>query len=162
MAHDTIDAVVVRLGVKARCRTRNLPLLGAKGFRAQPAGSAAAHLDGRYGAQSGEVQRLVATDAHLGRPLVPGLPYLRAEAVYAVRAEMAITLDDVLTRRTRARLLDRAATVAAAPAVAALLAPELGWDAAETQRQIAHFLALCAAEDAAAHTSHVAPAEAAT
>lgn len=162
MAHDTIDAVVVRLGVKARCRTRNLPLLGAKGFRAQPAGSAAAHLDGRYGALAGEVQRLVATDAHLGRPLVPGLPYLRAEAVYAVRAEMAITLDDVLTRRTRARLLDRAATVAAAPAVAALLAPELGWDAAETQRQIAHFLALCAAEDAAAHTSHVAPAEAAT
>ena len=162
MAHDTIDAVVVRLGVKARCRTRNLPLLGAKGFRAQPAGSAAAHLDGRYGALAGEVQRLVATDAHLGRPLVPGLPYLRAEAVYAVRAEMAITLDDVLTRRTRARLLDRAATVAAAPAVAALLAPELGWDAAETQRQITHFLALCAAEDAAAHTSHVAPAEAAT
>ena len=162
MAHDTIDAVVVRLGVKARCRTRNLPLLGAKGFRAQPAGSAAAHLDGRYGALAGEVQRLVATDAHLGRPLVPGLPYLRAEAVYAVRAEMAITLDDVLTRRTRARLLDRAATVAAAPAAAALLAPELGWDAAETQRQIAHFLALCAAEDAAAHTSHVAPAEAAT
>ena len=162
MAHDTIDAVVVRLGVKARCRTRNLPLLGAKGFRAQPAGSAAAHLDGRYGALAGEVQRLVATDAHLGRPLVPGLPYLRAEAVYAVRAEMAITLDDVLTRRTRARLLDRAATVAAAPAVAALLAPELGWDAAETQRQITHFMALCAAEDAAAHTSHVAPAEAAT
>ena len=162
MAHDTIDAVVVRLGVKARCRTRNLPLLGAKGFRAQPAGSAAAHLDGRYGALAGEVQRLVATDAHLGRPLVPGLPYLRAEAVYAVRAEMAITLDDVLTRRTRARLLDRAATVAAAPAVAALLAPELGWDAAETQRQITHFMALSAAEDAAAHTSHVAPAEAAT
>ena len=42
------------------------------------------------------------------------------------------------------------------------LAPELGGDAAETQRQITHFLALCAAEDAAAHTSHVAPPEAAT
>ena len=41
---------------------------------------------------------------------------------------MATTLDDVLSRRTRARLLDRAAAVAAAPAVAALLAGELGWD----------------------------------
>jgi glycerol-3-phosphate dehydrogenase len=43
---------------------------------------------------------------------VPGLAYLRAEAVFAVRHEMATTLDDVLTRRTRAHLRDRAATLA--------------------------------------------------
>ena len=51
---------------------------------------------------------------------MPGLPYLRAEAVHAVRHEMATTLDDVLARRTRAHLFDRAASLAAAPAVAAL------------------------------------------
>ena len=51
----------------------------------------------------------------------------RAEVVYAVRAEMARTVDDVLSRRTRARLLARDASAAAADDVAALMAAELGW-----------------------------------
>jgi glycerol-3-phosphate dehydrogenase len=68
---------------------------------------------------------------------VPGLRYLRAEAVWAVRHEMAQTLLDVLARRTRALILDREATAAAAPEVAALLARELGWDRAEQARQLA-------------------------
>ena len=49
---------------------------------------------------------------------------------------MARSLDDVLSRRTRARLLARDASAAAAESVAALLAPELGWDEAETARQV--------------------------
>ena len=153
MAQDTIDAAAERLGVTATCRTATLPLLGAKGYRAQPAGSPAAHLATRYGTLAGEVQALVQADPALGEPLVAGMPYLRAEAVHAARHEMARTLDDVLSRRTRARLMDRAAAVAAAPAVAALLAGELGWDADETARQLAHFRELCAAEDLAARTS---------
>ena len=68
---------------------------------------------------------------------MPGLPYLRAEAVYAVRSEMATTLDDVLARRTRAHLFDRAACLAAAPDVAELIAAELGWDADDDRRQVA-------------------------
>jgi glycerol-3-phosphate dehydrogenase len=48
--------------------------------------------------------------------------------VFGVRHEMACTLDDVLDRRTRARVLARDATAAAADDVARLLAPELGWD----------------------------------
>jgi glycerol-3-phosphate dehydrogenase len=159
MAQDTIDAVAARLGVTAECRTAKLLLHGAKGYRPQPVGSPAAHLATRYGSLAGQVSALVAADATLGEPLVPGLPYLRAEAVHAARHEMVRTLDDVLTRRTRARLLDRAASAAAAPAVAALLAPELGWDADEAQRQVAHFAALCAAEEHAAHTSSAAEAE---
>ncbi len=57
---------------------------------------------------------LVRADPTLGEPLVPGLPYLKAEARFAVRHEMARTLADVLDRRTRARLLDRDAAAAAA------------------------------------------------
>jgi len=150
MAEDTVDAVAKQLGTVTRCRTAKLPLLGAKGHQAPRAGSAAAHLAGRYGSLTADVQALIAADPTLGEPLVPGMPYLRAEAVYAVRHEMALTLDDVLTRRTRARLHDRAATLAAAPAAAALLATELGWDAAATQRQLEHFVAQCTAEVAAA------------
>ncbi len=116
-------------------------------------GTTAAHLAHRFGTQADEVRALVAFDPSLGEPLVPGLPYLRAEAVYAARHEMATTLDDVLIRRTRAHLFDRAATLDVATEVAALLAPELGWDAAETDLQVSRYRALCLAEDEAARAS---------
>ncbi len=94
------------------------------------------HLAGRYGTEAQSVLDLVAADPDLGEPLVPGLPYLRAEAVHAVRHEMARTLDDVLSRRTRARLLARDASAAAAESVALLIGPELGWDRDESARQV--------------------------
>jgi glycerol-3-phosphate dehydrogenase len=137
MAEDTVDVVVDRLGVRARCRTRSLRLLGAEGYRDAPPGTRAAHLGGRYGSLAAEVDALVGADPALGEPLVEGMPYLRAEAVYAVRHEMATTLVDVLARRTRAHLFDRPATVAAAPGVAALIGAELGWDEAERERRLA-------------------------
>jgi glycerol-3-phosphate dehydrogenase len=77
---------------------------------------------------------------------VPGLPYRKAEALYAVRYEMATTLDDVLARRTRARLLARDATAAAAADVAALIAPELGWSADRTADEVARYCAEAAHE----------------
>jgi glycerol-3-phosphate dehydrogenase len=155
MAEDTVDAALQRLGRTARCRTKRLRLLGA-GRRPAPDGSLDAHLASRYGSLADEVRSLVAADPSLGEPLVPGHAHLRAEAVYAARHEMATTLDDVLTRRTRLRLFDRAATVDAAPAVAELLARELGWDAAETVRQLNDFLAACALEATSAHLSEIA------
>jgi glycerol-3-phosphate dehydrogenase len=156
MAQDTMDTVVELLGTKARCRTKRLALVGATRSPEPQPGTPEAHLVGRFGAMSDEVQSLITDDGSLGEPLVPGLPYLRAEAVYAARHEMARTLDDVLARRTRARLFDRPACVAAAPAVADLLASELGWDAEETQRQLACFLTSCTAEDDAAHLDEIA------
>ena len=50
-------------------------------------------------------------------PVVAGLPYTGAEVVYAAREEMACTLDDVLSRRTRATIQRAQATMAAAAAV---------------------------------------------
>ncbi len=152
MAEDTVDAVLDRLGRKARCRTRNLALLGAAGFREPADGSPQAHLANRFGSLADQVQALVSADPSLAQPLVPGLDYLRAEAVYAVREEMAVTLDDVLSRRTRCRLLDRHAAVNAARSVAELIAPELGWSAADVDREVATFERMCAAEDTAAAT----------
>ncbi|MBA3287009.1 MAG: glycerol-3-phosphate dehydrogenase/oxidase, partial [Acidimicrobiia bacterium] len=133
MAEDTVDAALDRLdgGRRGKCRTKKLRLLGADGFADAPPGTRAAHLGDRYGTLAPHVEALVADDPSLGGPLVAGLPYLRAEAVYAVRHEMAATLGDVLTRRTRAHLFDRAATLDAASDVATLMAGELGWDEAE-------------------------------
>ena len=92
------------------------------------------------------MQALAVLDPRLAEPLVPGLPYLAAEAVWAVRHEMATTLADVLDRRTRARLQGRDATAAAAEAVADLIGPELGWDAARRRAEVSRYRAAVAAE----------------
>lgn len=151
MAADTVDAVVHLLGeVHGRrgSATPRLPLVGAGGWDRVPTrGPVLArpgvhrHLVGRYGAEATAVAALCGPDEELAEPLVPGLPYLRAEAVWAVHREMATTLEDVLARRTRALLLDRDATAAAAPDVARLLGAELGWDAARERDEVEQLLA---------------------
>jgi glycerol-3-phosphate dehydrogenase len=150
MAEDTVDVVVRRLGRRDRCRTRRLRLLGGDGFEPLPLDHPDARLAGRYGTELAEVKALIALDAGLAAPLVPGLRYLRAEAVHAVRHEMATTLVDVLTRRTRAHLEDRAACLTAAADVARLLAPELGWSDADVEAEVAAYRDLCEAELTAA------------
>lgn len=152
MSSDTVDAVLDGLGRSARCRTKRLRLVGAMRPRAQP-GTLDAHLEGRYGTLATEVRALIAADPTLAEVLVDGLPYRRAEVVYAARHEMATTVDDVLSRRTRARLLDRAASERAAHDVGALLAAELGWDDAERDRQVHAYLESCAHEDASNHVT---------
>ncbi|MBM3672996.1 MAG: glycerol-3-phosphate dehydrogenase/oxidase [Actinobacteria bacterium] len=139
MAADTVDQVARVVGTRAKCRTKKLKLLGAEGFEPPPdtpEPSLHDHLAGRFGTEAAAIHDLVQGDAELGEALVPGLPYLRAEAIHAVRHEMAHTLDDVLSRRTRARLLARDGSAAVAEAVAELIAPELGWDGDEIARQV--------------------------
>ncbi len=153
MAADTVDAIT-----GSRSRTRHLPLRGAIGLTYLRAPGAAArlgvtdavlaHLVGRYGAEATRVLALARADEPLLGPLVPGLPYLRAEAVWAARHEMVVTLDDVLSRRTRALLQDRDSAAAAAPAVASLLAPVLGWAPGTVEAQRAAFQERAARERA--------------
>jgi glycerol-3-phosphate dehydrogenase len=146
MAEDTVDRVVGLLGRGAkRSPTRHVALLGAEGTPALRRPGAAqrlgvqesrlSHLVGRYGSEARTVVAMIEADPELSRPLVPGLPYLRAEAVYAARYEMARTLDDVLSRRTRALLLARDASAAAALDVAQVVAPELGWSPARVETE---------------------------
>jgi glycerol-3-phosphate dehydrogenase len=149
MAEDTVEAVLEHLGdaprSAKRCRTRKLVLRGGAGA---PKGTSA-HLADRYGSEAALVTALIAHDSSLGEPLVEGLPYLRAEALFAVRHEMATTVDDVLARRTRARLQARDASAAVATSVARLIADDLGWSAEEVARQAAAYVALVDAERAA-------------
>jgi glycerol-3-phosphate dehydrogenase len=159
MAADTVAAVDAVLGKRRRCRTKRVPLMGGEDFEPPPQTvepSRHVHLAGRYGTEAGTVESLVDDDRRLAEPLVPGLPYLRAEVVYAVRHEMARTLDDVLSRRTRARLLARDDSAAAADDVAALLAPALGWDESERARQVKEYRAAVATERDAAHLPETA------
>lgn len=153
MAADSIDAIIEHLGDRlrsrpARCRTAKLPIRGADGYtevrEAAPRAdgisrSVVEHLADRYGGEARTLLAMVESDARLGEPLVAGLPYLRAEAVFAVRYEMATTVDDVLSRRTRARLLAREASMAAAPDVAVILGEVLGLDSDEQAALVADY-----------------------
>jgi glycerol-3-phosphate dehydrogenase len=142
MAEDTVDTVArvieQRRGERVgRGRTAKLALRGADGWPDERRRDA--WLADRYGGEARVVQAMIDADAALGEPLVPGLPYRRAEALYAVRYEMATNLDDVLSRRTRARLLDRDATAAAADDIADLIGDELGWSTNERAAQVAAY-----------------------
>jgi glycerol-3-phosphate dehydrogenase len=150
MAADTVDAVGDVLGRRTRCRTKKLTLVGGEGYAPSADDAAAEHLGRRYGTGADAVRALVADDPTLGEPLVPNLPYLRAEAVYAVREEMARTLDDVLSRRTRARLLRRDDSARVADDVARLMQAELAWSDVERTRQVDEYRASVQTERASA------------
>ena len=165
MAEDTVDTAVAGLGRPVpRCATRSLRLRGAGDApptpaRADGAGGAGAHdpaakvavhLAGRFGDETPDVLALAGDRPDLLEPLVPGLDYLRVEAVYAVRHEMAGGLADVLDRRTRAVLRDARATAGAARAVADLIGPDLGWDDARCAEEAGRYAGAVRATLAAA------------
>ncbi len=128
--------------------TKSLPLIGATTKTRDPVALAQPHarLLGRYGTESRAVLAVADGRPDLLEPAVAGLPYMKAELVYAAREEMACTLDDVLSRRTRATIQLAQATMDAAPALARLIAPDMGWDAAAAADQAARFTASCEKE----------------
>ncbi|MFI0908719.1 glycerol-3-phosphate dehydrogenase/oxidase [Streptomyces sioyaensis] len=152
MAKDAVDEAVHGLDQRvAECVTEDVPLVGAEGYRAlwnARARIAARtglhvarieHLLNRYGSLAEELLELVVADPSLGEPLTAADDYLRAEAVYACTHEGARHLDDVLTRRTRISIetFDRGAR--SAREVAELIAPALGWDDDQVEKEIAHY-----------------------
>jgi glycerol-3-phosphate dehydrogenase len=139
MAEQTVDAVQKVLGRKARCQTRSAYLLGAAGYDPEAivaSGGMSAHLGERYGTEARFVSDIMQADPALARPLVEGLPYTEAEMVYAVRHELACTVDDLLSRRTRIRLMARDASGVAAARVAQILQAELGLSLQDTTVQV--------------------------
>jgi len=159
MAKDATDAVCHGLDEKVppSCTDR-VPLAGAEGYPAvynarhriaEASGLHVArveHLLDRYGSLVQEVLDLVAQDPGLGDPLPGADDYLTAEVVYAASHEGARHLDDVLTRRTRVSIETFDRGLAAAPAVAALMAPVLGWSPEQVQKEIDHYRARVEAE----------------
>lgn len=148
MAEEVTDRVQKRLaqrGVAARsgCRTQE-PLEGAQIETVEtemPDGRVARHLVETYGGDARWILGYIEENPALGEPIVPGLPYLLAEALYAVGHEMALTLGDVLIRRTHVIYDARDGGLGRARAVAEVIAPRLGWDAAEIGRQLADYAA---------------------
>lgn len=151
MAEDAVDHV---LGGKAKSNpsvTATTPLVGAPGLEAarrtlpllssryELTETQVKHLFSRYGSETADVLALLDEDETLALPLEHAADYLRAEAVFAVRNEGALHLEDVLLHRIRLDFeqLDRGK--AAAPEIAEIMATELGWDQATTEREVANW-----------------------
>ena len=150
MAQDTIDEALTQLQKSAKCKTKNLKLIGATTSTPKTNAKSAMHLAARFGTEASLINEMIAENPILGEQLIAGLPYLKAEAVFAVKYEMARTLDDILSRRTRARIINRRASVASARAVAELIAPLLNWGEQEINNQVLAYCDSCADEDRAA------------
>jgi glycerol-3-phosphate dehydrogenase len=149
MAADAVDAAAAQLPTHpGPSRTAGVPLLGAQGFREQwssrvrrahRAGLEVAFIERllkRHGDRTDEILELVAADPSLGRPLHPDGRVVRAEAVVAARDEGALTLADVLVRRTRLSVQTRDRAQACARDAAELVAPILGWDEARIEEEV--------------------------
>lgn len=92
-----------------------------------------------YGSDKDELRKLMEAEPALAELLHPALPFVKAEVVWAVRHEMARTVEDVLARRTRALFLNARAALEMAPAVVDLMAPEMDWNQDARQQQLAAF-----------------------
>ncbi len=95
---------------------------------------------GFYGSDAPLIDEMIAAAPSLGAKLDETLPYVEAEVVWATRHEMARTVEDVLSRRTRALLLNARAAIRMAPRVARLMAAELGSDGAWEREQVEAFV----------------------
>jgi glycerol-3-phosphate dehydrogenase len=167
MAKLAVDRIVEREGRDAPCRTQEIPLGQPASEDDLPAvdgvdDESRRALAGRYGYAARRVLELADSRPELRRRIVPDLPDLLAEVVVAIHDEQAATVGDVLLRRTRLGLLDARTLVAPdsepARAVAEAMAAELGWDAARTDRELASWRALAAAEGIALPASAAAAA----
>ena len=159
MAEDTVDSVIPIAGLDPRpCVTHELPIHGSAGARSTDNRSSgdrsAGSRDGNtgdpfardplalYGSDKAAIVALRAERPDWQTPLHPRLPFTGAEVIWAVREEYALTVEDVLARRVRALFLDARAAIEMAPAVASLLAEELGKDREWQKQQIGLFSSL--------------------
>jgi glycerol-3-phosphate dehydrogenase len=163
MAEQTVDAAAKVLGAPVgKSRTRHLKLIGAPAntgrgthnadvaaladlagvrsadhFGLEPEAMSA--LVRRHGTEAPQVLELASGEPGGLRPLVDGLPYLSVEAIWAARHEMSVTVDDVLSRRTRSVLRRAQGSADAAGPVATMLAGELGRDPDDMQAEAGRF-----------------------
>ncbi|NND04094.1 MAG: glycerol-3-phosphate dehydrogenase/oxidase [Acidimicrobiia bacterium] len=159
MAEDTVNAAIEDLGGGfSESATESLPLIGVAGYEELWSDRARLAADyqlsvhemerllHRHGTNSISVLEIIKSRPELAEPFPGSEDYLLAEAVYAVTAEGALHLDDVLTRRTRISIEAKDRGLAAAEAIAPLMAEVLGWDQATIERELEHYRARVEAE----------------
>jgi len=166
MAEDTVDRVAsflrsANVEAVAKCDTDTVPLPGgafedldalrervsARATELAVGEAGAARLTRAYGTRAEDVLALVADRPQLAAPILEDRPHILAEAVHAVRAEYAGSVEDVLYRRTRVALETRDGVEEASRRTARVLADELGWSDARVRDEISRAVEARALDD---------------
>ena len=151
MAEDTIDRVQGSLGrLLTEGQTRNYILFGGKdftddcwkklSFKNPISAETARHLASKFGTAAENVLAMSREDRSLVDLIVEGYPAVRAEVTYAIRKEMAATIEDVLARRIGLQLYSWHMAIDAAPTVGRLMAKELNWSTSVTEAAITGYV----------------------
>jgi glycerol-3-phosphate dehydrogenase len=162
MAKDAVDLAVLDLRRLVNDSvTEKLPLIGADGYFALKqqvakiaeenaiSEATVTHLLDRYGSLIEEILELIAEDASLSERIIPELPYLKAEILHAATHEGALSVEDVLLRRTRISFEAFDGGADAAKEVAKIIGEALGWSAKERNDSVSAFLAVIEKEEEA-------------
>jgi len=137
MGEDAIDQAIIVAGLHERASVTKL--LSIHGFEQEVDADDELRF---YGVDRHRIRTLIEENPELGENLHPRLNFVKAEVVWAVREEMARTVEDVLARRVRALFLDARASMEMAETVAQLMAPELGWSETRIKEEVKKYLAL--------------------
>jgi glycerol-3-phosphate dehydrogenase len=150
MAEDAIDAVQKQLGGTASAKTRDFRVAGAEGHSSDQwrllaslydlSEATAKHLSEKFGSEAEAVLALGKENSELNSYVVNGAAPIQAEIVYCARAEMAVTIEDVLARRIGLQSFSWKLALQAAPVVADHLARELRWTAEQKSRAVEDYV----------------------
>ena len=134
MAEDVLEIAVPKAGLPdTECRTKDLHI---HGYKKETSFSKPLFY---YGADEEAIRSIAGSNKTLAEEIHPMFPFVKAEVLWAVRSEMCMKVEDFLSRRTRALLLDAKAAIESAPLVAELMAKELGKDEAWVKNEIDGF-----------------------
>lgn len=112
MAEDAVDAACRRLGTDRECRTRTLPLVGAAPREVLARLEEPTRPVRRYGTEAGRVAELGRRYPRFAGPVAEGVAYTGAEMLFGVLAEGALTVEDLVERRTRTSFVESAVPAA--------------------------------------------------
>jgi len=162
MAKDAVDLAVLDLRrLVNESVTDKLPLIGADGYFAlvqqtskisekySISEATVTHLLDRYGSLIEEILEIIDADSSMAQRLIPELPYIKAEILHAVTHEGALSVEDVLLRRTRISFEAFDGGVDVAADVAKIIGAQLGWGAKERNASVDSFTELMEKEEEA-------------
>ncbi len=136
MARHTINRAIRSTLLKFKhCRTRHLRIHGWTETKNDTYLSI-------YGSDALAISTLIQSKAGMEEKIHPSYPFTKAEIVWAIENEMALTVEDILARRIRLLILDAKAAIEAAPKVAAILAEQTGRDKEWEKGQVDQFTKL--------------------
>jgi len=134
MAEDVMEIAIYKAGMSEKeCVTKNLP---THGYKENNDYKSPLYY---YGTDEIAINDLIINERSLSELIHPSLPYVKAEIKWAIQNEMCMTVEDALSRRTRALLLDAKAALGSAPLVAKMMAKEMGKDELWITQQINNF-----------------------